>query len=162
MSHSSPEGHGHSALAVPHNPVQPEPRRSTHLSARPTRRENHQDGPEQETRPARMNRTNDKGFGRAAGPDAVAAILPWRLSITLSAEFERLADLRRTVPVQWNGIPRPVLGPHPVVADDLRPTVLLEASGLGGADAMRGPLEAGPLLLLGHDNRWRMASGCGA
>lgn len=90
MSHSSPEGHGHSALAVPHNPVQPEPRRSTHLSARPTRRENHQDGPEQETRPARMNRTTRT----AHRPRAAHASPPSRESDPMPSPRFSLGDCR--------------------------------------------------------------------
>lgn len=80
----------------------------------------------------------------------------------LPADLNRPTYFGRTIPVERNRIPPSILRPHPVVADDVRATVLLEPSSFRRTNAIGHPLQSRPLLLVRDDDREGMTGRRGA
>src|SRR5260370_15997386 len=87
---------------------------------------------------------------------------PGPRSRELSAYLQRLTDFHSAIPVERDLIPRSIRGAHPVVADDLRATLLLEPARLGRPNTVLHRFEPRPLLLFRHHDGQRMANGRGA
>src|SRR5258706_13117927 len=63
----------------------------------------------------------------------------------LSAYLQRLTDFHSAIPVERDRIPRLLRGAHPVVADNLRATILPEPARLGRPNTVRHrPSRAAP------------------